>query len=138
LFYNVWYGTIIQRIQFFFYLKSHSINNERSDLNWLKNINYNYNLRFKYKEKNKNKLKDKFEDIIFSDLLSFLPKIYLEGFKKLSHKSFDQFKNLNTKINSEVPFVDAGSKDILQYPFVHMTGHGNVVFTNQELDNLRT
>jgi putative transferase (TIGR04331 family) len=97
LFYNVWYGNIIQRIQFFFYLKSHSINNERSDLNWLKNINYNYNLRFKYKEKNKNKLKDKFEDIIFSDLLSFLPKIYLEGFKKLSHKSFDQFKNLNTK-----------------------------------------
>jgi hypothetical protein len=47
-------------------------------------------------------------------------------------------KNLNTKINTEVPFVDAGSKDILQYPFVHMTGHGNVVFTNQELDNLRT
>ena len=47
-------------------------------------------------------------------------------------------KNLNTTINSEVPFVDASSKEILQYPFVHMTGHGNVVFTNQELDNLRT
>lgn len=47
-------------------------------------------------------------------------------------------KNLNTNISTEVPFVDAGSKDILQYPFVHMTGHGNVVFTTQELDNLRT
>ena len=45
---------------------------------------------------------------------------------------------LGTKINSEVPYVDAGSKDILQYPFVHMTGHGNVVFSAQELDNLRS
>ena len=45
---------------------------------------------------------------------------------------------LGTKINTEVPYVDAGSKDILQYPFVHMTGHGNVVFSAQELDNLRS
>ena len=56
--YNLWYGNIIQRIKFFFYLKSYSINNQRSDLNWLKDINYNYNLRFKYKQKNI--LKDKF------------------------------------------------------------------------------
>jgi hypothetical protein len=47
-------------------------------------------------------------------------------------------KNLNTVINPDVPYVEAGSKDILQYPFVHMTGHGNVVFSPQELDNLRT
>jgi hypothetical protein len=47
-------------------------------------------------------------------------------------------KNLNTDINPDVPYVDAGSRDILQYPFVHMTGHGNVVFSAQELDNLRT
>lgn len=47
-------------------------------------------------------------------------------------------KNLNTSINTDVPYVEAGSKDILQYPFVHMTGHGNVVFSAQELDNIRT
>ena len=47
-------------------------------------------------------------------------------------------KNLNTSINPDVPYVEAGSRDILQYPFVHMTGHGNVVFSPQELDNLRT
>ena len=91
--YNLWYGNIIQRIKFFFYLKSYSINNQRSDLNWLKDINYNYNLRFKYKQKNI--LKDKFENIIYYDLLSFLPKIYLEGFKKLSCNSYNRFKNFN-------------------------------------------
>ena len=47
-------------------------------------------------------------------------------------------KHLNTDINTDVPYVDAGSRDILQYPFVHMTGHGNVVFSAQELDNIRT
>jgi hypothetical protein len=47
-------------------------------------------------------------------------------------------KNLNTEINPDVPYVEVGSRDILQYPFVHMTGHGNVVFSAQELDNLRT
>ncbi len=46
-------------------------------------------------------------------------------------------KNLNTKISSEVPFVDVGSKDIFRYPFIHMTGHGNVVFSNAEAENLR-
>lgn len=46
-------------------------------------------------------------------------------------------KNLNTKISSDVPFVDVGSKDIFRYPFIHMTGHGNVVFSNSEAENLR-
>lgn len=47
-------------------------------------------------------------------------------------------QNLKTDISTDVPYVDAGSKDIFQYPFVHMTGHGNVVFSNAELENLRT
>ncbi len=47
-------------------------------------------------------------------------------------------KNLNTSINPDVPYVEAGNRDILQYPFVHMTGHGNVFFSAQELDNIRT
>jgi hypothetical protein len=46
--------------------------------------------------------------------------------------------NLNMKINPEVPYVDVGSKEMFQYPFIHMTGHGNVVFSNAELENLRT
>jgi hypothetical protein len=46
-------------------------------------------------------------------------------------------ENLSTKISTDVPFVDVGSPDLFQYPFVHMTGHGNVVFSQQEASNLR-
>jgi len=46
-------------------------------------------------------------------------------------------KELGTKISKDVPFVEAGSKDIYLYPFVHMTGHGNVVFSKTEAENLR-
>lgn len=46
-------------------------------------------------------------------------------------------EQLNLSINADVPYVDAGSLDIFNYPFVHMTGHGNVYFTNSELENLR-
>lgn len=46
-------------------------------------------------------------------------------------------QNLKTKIANEVPFVEVGSKDLYNYPFVHMTGHGNVVFSSQEAQNLR-
>ncbi len=41
-------------------------------------------------------------------------------------------------VNPEVASVDVGSADIFSYPFIHMTGHGNVVFSNQEAENLRT
>jgi Domain of unknown function (DUF4159) len=40
-------------------------------------------------------------------------------------------------INTEVATVEAGSPDLFTFPFVHMTGHGNVVFSQQEADNLR-
>jgi hypothetical protein len=46
--------------------------------------------------------------------------------------------NLKMKINPEVPYVDVGSKELFQYPFIHMTGHGNVIFSASELENLRT
>lgn len=46
-------------------------------------------------------------------------------------------ENLKTNINPEQGTVDAGSPDIFNYPFVHMTGHGNVVFSAQEAENLR-
>lgn len=45
--------------------------------------------------------------------------------------------NLKTSINPEQAIVDVGSKEIFNFPFVHMTGHGNVIFSNQEADNLR-
>lgn len=46
-------------------------------------------------------------------------------------------QNLSTNISKEVPFVEAGSSSIFNYPFVHMTGHGNVVFSSAEVENLR-
>ncbi|MGF1564065.1 MAG: DUF4159 domain-containing protein [Flavobacteriales bacterium] len=44
---------------------------------------------------------------------------------------------LGMNINPEVPYVDIGSPDLFNYPFVHMTGHGNVVFSSEEAENLR-
>ena len=45
---------------------------------------------------------------------------------------------LETELNTdEVPYVEAGSKDLFDYPFVHMTGHGNVVFSPLEAQNMR-
>ncbi|RYM34682.1 DUF4159 domain-containing protein [Brumimicrobium glaciale] len=46
-------------------------------------------------------------------------------------------QQLNANINPEVPYVDVGSSLLFTYPFVHMTGHGNVVFSNSERENLR-
>lgn len=40
-------------------------------------------------------------------------------------------------IDKEPAEVEVGSKDLFNYPFVHMTGHGNVVFDRQEAENLR-
>lgn len=47
-------------------------------------------------------------------------------------------KELNTNISKEVPYVEVGSKDIFRYPFIHMTGHGNVVFSRSDIENLRS
>lgn len=47
-------------------------------------------------------------------------------------------KNLGTNISEDIPTVDAGSPEIFNYPFIHMTGHGNVIFSPQEQKNLRT
>ncbi len=46
-------------------------------------------------------------------------------------------QTFGTNISKDVPFVEAGSKDIFMYPLVHMTGHGNVVFNKAEAENLR-
>lgn len=46
-------------------------------------------------------------------------------------------KNLSTNINKDVANVEVGSSEIFNYPFIHMTGHGNVVFSSAESENLR-
>ena len=46
-------------------------------------------------------------------------------------------ENINTSIATKPETVEPGSTDIFQYPFVHMTGHGNVVFNETEIENLR-
>ncbi len=45
--------------------------------------------------------------------------------------------NLKTSINPQQAVIEAGNAEIFNYPFIHMTGHGNVVFSTQEADNLR-
>ena len=46
-------------------------------------------------------------------------------------------KELGMNLNADVPFVEVGSPDLFNYPLVHMTGHGNVVFTPGDVENLR-
>lgn len=46
-------------------------------------------------------------------------------------------KNLGTNFDSDEVTVEAGSADIFNYPFIYMTGHGNVTFSDQEATNLR-
>ncbi len=45
--------------------------------------------------------------------------------------------NINTKINPKPQTVETGSIDIFQYPFIHMTGHGNVFLNDVDSENLR-
>lgn len=45
---------------------------------------------------------------------------------------------IGTRLTSQPETVEAGSNAIFQYPFLHMTGHGNVVFSEEEKNNLRS
>lgn len=46
-------------------------------------------------------------------------------------------QNLGMSIATEEAIVEVGSSDLFNYPFVYLTGHGNVVFSDQEAKNLR-
>ncbi len=46
--------------------------------------------------------------------------------------------NIGTRINTKPQTVEVGNIDLFQYPFLHMTGHGNVYFSQEEAENLRT
>ena len=46
-------------------------------------------------------------------------------------------ENINTTINKRPETVEVNSIDIFQYPYLHMTGHGNVFFSDSDVENLR-
>lgn len=46
-------------------------------------------------------------------------------------------QNINTAMRPKPETVEPGSTDIFRFPLLHMTGHGNVLFNDEELENLR-
>ena len=46
-------------------------------------------------------------------------------------------KELKTNIEPRYATVDVGSAELYGYSFIHMTGHGNVVFSDADAENLR-
>jgi len=46
-------------------------------------------------------------------------------------------QNLGTGLDAEYATVEVGSPELFNFPFIHMTGHGNVVFSDMEAQNLR-
>ena len=46
-------------------------------------------------------------------------------------------KELQSNIFLDYMTVEPSSTEIFEYPFVHMTGHGNVIFSSNDVENLR-
>jgi hypothetical protein len=46
--------------------------------------------------------------------------------------------NLPLKLSNTPETVELSSKQLFNYPFIHLTGHGNVVFNDSEIQNLKT
>jgi len=47
-------------------------------------------------------------------------------------------QHMGTNIHPEPSTVEIGSPEIFNFPFVHLTGHGNIVLSESEAQNLRT
>ena len=47
-------------------------------------------------------------------------------------------ENTNIKVQPEYVFVDINSSDLFTYPFLFVTGHGNIVFSDSDAKRLRT
>lgn len=47
-------------------------------------------------------------------------------------------QNIGTKINPKPVTVELSSSSLFLYPYIHITGHGNIVFTDAEVKNVRT
>lgn len=46
-------------------------------------------------------------------------------------------ENIGTNFDNDYAEVEVGSAELFNYPWIHMTGHGNVVFSDAEAENLR-
>lgn len=46
-------------------------------------------------------------------------------------------EQLKTDFNPEEAVVEPGSQELFQYPYVFVTGHGNILLNGQEADNMR-
>ena len=46
-------------------------------------------------------------------------------------------QHIGTRLDAKTASVEAGSPLLFQYPWVHMTGHGNVYFSEEEAANIR-
>jgi hypothetical protein len=46
-------------------------------------------------------------------------------------------QNINTTIKNKPATVEPGSPDIFSYPYIHATGHGNILFNDSEILYLR-
>lgn len=46
-------------------------------------------------------------------------------------------QNLKTNINPEPSTVEVGSPEIFNYPYIELTGHGNIIFSESDAANLR-
>jgi hypothetical protein len=46
-------------------------------------------------------------------------------------------QNIGTSLDTKTATVEAGSPLLFQYPWIHMTGHGNVFFSQEEAANVR-
>lgn len=46
-------------------------------------------------------------------------------------------KNIGTTIHANPDNIDVGSSNIFNYPYTHITGHGNIIFSDDDAKNLR-
>lgn len=47
-------------------------------------------------------------------------------------------KEMQTSIDPVYKEVAVGSQELFNFPFIHLTGHGNVIFSEADVKNLRT
>ena len=46
-------------------------------------------------------------------------------------------RNIGTSLEPQAVSVEPGSRELFDQPFIHLTGHGNIVFSEDEQENLR-
>jgi len=46
-------------------------------------------------------------------------------------------ENIGTNIENDPAVVEANNLNIFNYPFIHITGHGNIIFDQNEIENIR-